>query len=305
MERGFRICPTTRTKLNHIEAGEGTMEDDTVFQEEDFVTLIPLFKTKKEVRYVLRLRRDDIFQCKYGSIKHNDILGKAPGTVVKSHMGFSFIALPSDLSDIIRNYRKFRYVTQVIYPRDWGLILAFGDILPNEKIVEIGTGSGAFLAFLARRIGDEGWIYSYEKDPERAKIAIKNLESMNIPKRYTIKVKDVANEGIDERNVDTVFIDVPEPWKIIKHAWCALKPGGKIIIYVPTYNQVEKTLKELMSQGFVDIKIKEGFIRDIQVKPYAIRPELKGYYFSAFIIFGKKSMVIPWRYIVDLKKGIF
>ena len=59
-----------------------------------------------------------------------------------------------------------------------------------------------------------------------------------------------------------------------------------------------------MKHGFIDIHIKEGFIRDIQVKPYAIRPEIKGYYFSAFIIFAKKSMIIPLTHIFELRKLI-
>ena len=75
-----------------------------------------------------------------------------------------------------------------------------------------------------------------------------------------------------------------------------------MIIYVPTYNQVEKTLRALIRNGYIDIKIKENIVRDVQPKPYAIRPELKGYYFSAFIIFARKSLVIPLWMIRDLIK---
>jgi len=276
-----------------------------IFNEGDVVTLIPLFKSKGDVRYVLKLEKNGVFQCRHGVIKHNDIIGKMPGTVIRTHLGYSFVVLQALLPDMIKNYREFKYVTQVIYPRDWGLIVAFSDIKVGDIIVEIGTGSGALLAFLAYRVGEKGWIYSYERDPERAKKALENIKNMKVPQRYTIKIKDVAESGIDERNVDVIFIDIPEPWTVIKHCWCALKPGGRIIVYVPTYNQVEKVLRELMYQGFIDISIREGFIREIQIKPYAIRPKLKGYYFSAFIIFARKSMIIPLQYIFELKKRIF
>ncbi len=278
------------------------MSLNRIFSEGDFVLLIPLFKEKKEIRYVFRLKKGCSFQCQHGVIKHDEIIGKVPGTIVKSHLGYKFVILQPLLPDIIRNYSNFSCATQIIYPRDWGLILAFGDIKPDEKIVEIGTGSGAFLAFLLNRIGESGWIYSYEKVKERVEIAKRNLEAINAPRRYTIKVKDVAATGIDEKNVDTVFIDIPDPWTVLKHVWDALKPGGKVIIYVPTYNQVEKTLRTLMKLGFVDINIIEGFIRKIQVKPYAVRPELRGYYFSAFIIFARKSLITPLWLILESKK---
>ena len=279
--------------------------DSDEFSEDDIVYLIPLFKTKRKTRYVFKLKREGVFYCKFGSIQHKEIIGKIPGTVIKSDQNYSFVVLRAELPEMIWYYKEFKYATQVIYPRDWGIIMAFGDINPDHKIVEIGTGSGGILAFLANRLKN-GKIYSYEKDPERAKIAEKNLESMNVPKKYEIKVRDVAKEGVDEKDVDVIIIDIPEPWEVIEEAWCALRPGGKIIVYTPTYNQLERVLLELMRHGFIDIKIKETIVRDIQTKLYAIRPMLKGYYFSAFIIFAKKSLVIPRDYITQfiLKKKI-
>lgn len=278
--------------------------DSFRFNEGDFVLLVPLFKSKKMVRFVIKLKRNERFHSKYGVILHDNIIGRFFGSVISTHLNYNFIALPATLYDVIKSYGGFKYVTQIIYPRDWALISVFADIKEGEKVIEIGTGSGALLAYLTRIIGNTGFIYSYEKDPERAKVAESNLSRLNIKDRYVIKVRDVVKEKLDEKNVDVVFIDMPEPWLLVKKAWCALKPGGKIIVYTPTFNQLEKTITELMKHGFIDIKIKEGFLRDIQVKPYAIRPELCGYYFSAYIIFARKSLIIPLTYLIDLYKYV-
>lgn len=272
------------------------------FREGDFVSLFPLFKTKKEIKFVIKLKRGQVFHSKYGVIHHDNIIGKYYGSVIASHLNYNFVALPAKLYEIVHNYKQFKFITQIIYPRDWAIISVFADIKRGDKIVEIGTGTGAFLLYLVRMIGDSGIVYSYEKDAERAKIAKRNLDELGIKDGYVIKVRDVIRDGIDEKNVDVVFIDLPEPWLVIKQAWCALRPGGKLVVYIPTFNQLEKTVIELMRHGFIDIEIKEGFLRNIQVKPYAIRPELKGYYFSAYIIFARKSFVIPLSYIKDLIK---
>ncbi|MHA1617617.1 MAG: tRNA (adenine-N1)-methyltransferase [Candidatus Njordarchaeales archaeon] len=274
-----------------------------IFKEGDLVLLLPLTRTKKEERIVIKLKSGDILHTRFGVIKHDDIINTRVGGIVKSHLGMSFIVFPATLPDIVWNYNDFDYVTQIIYPRDWGIIITFADIKSVDKVVEIGTGSGALTAFLAFRLCKEkARLISYERDPERAKRAKKNLERLNVPKIYEIKVRDVAKEGIDEKDVDVVFIDIPEPWTVLKTVWYALKPGGRVIIYVPTYNQVEKTLRALIRNGYIDIRIKENIVRDIQPKPYAIRPELKGYYFSAFIIFARKSLVVPLWAIQDLMK---
>jgi len=281
------------------------VNDEERFRDGDFVLLVPLFKTKKEIRFVIKLKSGQVFHSKFGVIQHDGIIGKYYGSVISSHLNYNFIALPAKLHEIVQNYKDFKFITQIIYPRDWATICVFADIKKGDKIIEIGTGTGAFLSYLVRTVGSSGFVYSYEKDVERAKIAKRNLDELGIREGYVIKVRDVIKEGVDERNVDVVFIDLPEPWLVIKKAWCSLRPGGRIVVYIPTFNQLEKTVMELMRHGFIDIKVKEGFLRNIQVKPYAIRPELKGYYFSAYIVFARKSFVIPLSYVEDLVKHAY
>ncbi|MGQ4892603.1 MAG: tRNA (adenine-N1)-methyltransferase [Candidatus Njordarchaeia archaeon] len=271
--------------------------------EKDFVKLIPLFKTKKTLRYVIKLYRDTVFSTEFGVIHHNEIIGKPSGSVISTHLGYKFIALKAELTDIVKSYKRFTYKTQIIYPRDWGLIVTFANIKNGSKIIEIGTGSGAFTAFLSRIVGPGGHIWSYEKEEERHKNAKKNLDELNLPNNYTLKLANAA-EKIEETDVDVVFVDIPEPWTVISNSWRALKPGGVIVIYVPTVNQVKKAVTKLITDGFVNIRVIEGFLRDIQYKPYAIRPLMKGYFFSAYIIFARKSYVIPIDLYEETRKKI-
>ena len=45
---------------------------------------------------------------------------------------------------------------QVIYPKDLGMLLVWGDVAPGMKVVEIGVGHGALTMTLLRALGPQG-----------------------------------------------------------------------------------------------------------------------------------------------------
>ena len=50
--------------------------------------------------------------------------------------------------------------------------------------------------------------------------------------RYRVEVRDVY-EGIDERDLDRVVLDLPEPWRVVPHPVEALHAGGILVAYTP------------------------------------------------------------------------
>jgi len=271
-----------------------------VFREGDFVELIPITSRKKSHRFVVKLVRGEKISTHYGDIRHDQIIGLNPGSIVRSNIGYAFIALKPNLYSKIKNSKSFKFATQIIYPRDWGLIIAFSNIQNGSKIIELGTGSGALTLFLSNVIGPSGHIWSYDINPERLRIAERNLKELAVFQNYTLKVYE-PSKGVEERDVDVVFIDIPEPWSVIKDAWYALSPSGFLIVYIPTFNQLQRVIQEVIRHGFVDLKVIEGFTREIQWKPYAIRPHLESYVFSAYLLFSRKSYFIPRKLLEELK----
>ena len=57
-------------------------------------------------------------------------------------------------------------------------------------------------------------------------------------------------EGIDEPDLDRVVLDLPEPWRVVKHAVEALRPGGILVAYLPTILQVGRLREELADAPF-------------------------------------------------------
>ena len=135
---------------------------------------------------------------------------------------------------------------QVIYPKDLGPILMLADVFPGARVLESGVGSGALTMTLLRAIGPTGSVTGYELRDDFADRARRNVEGFlgpDVP--LTIEVRDVY-DGIDVDDLDRVVLDLPEPWRVVKHAETALRPGGILLSYLPTIGQVS-TLREKLA----------------------------------------------------------
>ena len=133
----------------------------------------------------------------------------------------------------------------------------------NEKVLEIGTGSGYQAAILAE-IGCE--VYSVERIPSLAERAKKLLEKLG----YNVKVKigDGTLGWIEHAPYDRIIVTAAGP-HIPKPLIEQLKDGGKLIMPVGNYFSqdlilLEKKGKNLIKKNlggcqFVPLKGKEGW----------------------------------------------
>ena len=87
-----------------------------------------------------------------------------------------------------------------------------------------------------------------------------------------VHVRDVY-EGIDEHDLDRVVLDLPEPWRVVKHAVQALRPGGILVAYLPTILQVGRLREELASAPFGMVESLEVLQRSWHVEGQSIRPD--------------------------------
>jgi tRNA (adenine57-N1/adenine58-N1)-methyltransferase len=136
-------------------------------------------------------------------------------------------------------------------------------------------------------VGQEGRVISYEKEPKFQKIAIKNLERLNLLDRVIFKNIEVT-EDFEEKEVDAVFLDLKEPWKLVPAAWESLKGGHFLGILVPTANQVSRCLLELQRLPFLDIEVSEILLRQYKPNPERLRPEDRMVAHTGYLIFAKK-----------------
>jgi tRNA (adenine57-N1/adenine58-N1)-methyltransferase len=236
--------------------------------------------------YMIRVENGKSFHTHKGFIKFDDLIGREYGSTIESSLGFEFTALKPLLHDYIM---KSARQTQITYPKDIALIVMFSGIGPGSRVVESGTGTGALTTALAHYVRPNGRIYSYEIRGEFQKTAEKNLTRAGLIDYVELKNKDVTT-GMDERDVDSVILDLAVPWMVVPHAQTALKPCGTIVSFSPTIDQVVKTAEALKENGFVSMETIECLMRGMQVERGKTRPHTLMTGHTGYITFARKAV---------------
>ena len=226
-------------------------------------------------RHLIVLEAGDVYHLHTGTLPHDDLIGRPEGITVRTSLGAPLRVLRPTLAEYVV---KMRRGAQVIYPKDIGPILMLADVQPGDHVFESGVGSGALTMALLRAVGPTGSVVGYEAREDFAQRARKNVEgyfgaevgSASIPLR--IDIRD-AYDGIDERDLDRVILDLPEPWQLVKHAEEALRPGGIFLSYLPGIGQVGRLVEELEGTRFTMIQTLEVLHRTWHVEPPSLRPD--------------------------------
>ena len=223
-----------------------------------------------------------------GIINAGDIVGKKYGDYVLTSLNVKAYLLKPTISDYIE---KFRRVTQVIYPKDLGFIVFKSGISSGSIVVEAGTGSGFLTATLAYYVKPGGKVYTYDVRKESIEIARSNIRIAGLEKYVVFKNKNVE-EGIDEENVDAVFFDLPTPWKLVNVAYEALKSSGILTIFIPTMEQLLKTIDSIRQhKGFINIEAYDTLLRQYKTVPGEVRPVTWTVAHTGYIVFARKIAI--------------
>ena len=244
-----------------------------------------LYLTRKK-KWLVRVDDDGKVHTHLGYVDIYSIIGKKYGSSITTSIGEKlWIIKPTIVDKILKAERR----TQIVYPKDLGLIVSMTGVSSGSIVVEVGTGSGALTTFLANLVKPDGHIFSYEIRSEFMAIAKKNIERVGLSDYVTMKQADAKN-GFDEKDVDIAIIDVGDPWTIVKAAWMALKGGGIIACISPTMNQVEKLVVELKNTGFVWIESSELLLRGLEARPNMTRPSMGMIGHTAYLTFARKVL---------------
>ena len=253
-----------------------------LFKDGDRIHLVD----RKNRHYTLTLKAGDTFQLSGETIAHDDLIGKPDGSLVTLSRGRRVLALQPTLSEYIL---KMPRGAQVLYPKDLGVIVQWADIYPGARVLEAGTGSGALTMTLLRAVGERGSVMSYEAREDFARTAMKNIERYLGPApNLTIKTQDVYL-GIEERDLDRVILDLPEPWQVVPHAAKALRSGGIYLSYVPTIPQVMQTVDALNRETvFAMVQTFETLLRTWNIEGRSVRPDHRMVAHSGFLTVARK-----------------
>jgi tRNA (adenine57-N1/adenine58-N1)-methyltransferase len=218
-----------------------------------------------------------------GVIDPKTLVGKEYGNKLEIGSKQFWLLVPS-LQDKLQGLRR---QAQIILPRDAAHILMNCSIEPGQRVLEAGIGSGSLTIALASAVAPNGSVVSYDIREEFIDHAMKNLKQANLASYVTTKIKDVT-KGIDEKDLDAVILDIPNPWAVVEHAWKALKMGGYLCTYSPLISQVEQTVRTTEQYSFIECKTFENIQREMIVSKHGTRPSFEMLGHTGYLTFARK-----------------
>jgi len=199
------------------------------------------------------------------------------GSMVETHRGKKFFLILPQILDFME---KAKRGPQAMTLKDCSLIAGYTGIHSGSKIVEAGVGSGILAMFLANMIYPEKLV-SYEIRKDFANIAEENFKRFGV-KNVKIKMKDIY-EGIDEKNLDLIVLDLPEPWRVVEYAKNSLKIGGYMVSYSPSIEQ-NKRFFDALGDNFLSETV-ELLVRNWDMK--VVRPYSRTLGHTGFMTFAR------------------
>ena len=235
---------------------------------------------------MIRLDDGSTFHWHGGLISHDDLIGAEDGSRLRATSGATLVAFRPRLADYIL---KMGRGAQVIYPKDIGPMLVYGDVHPGARVLEAGTGSGALTMALCRAVGPEGRVVSYELRQAHLDVARENIAGFlgGLPSWLDLRPGDVR-ETAGER-FDRMLLDLPDPWTVLPAAERTLEPGGVLCAYLPTTGQIQSLAAGLERGSFAEVETFEILLRPWAVSTRSVRPDHRMVAHTGFITTARRT----------------
>ncbi len=249
--------------------------------------LVYLYKDERR-NYLIKIQGGRL-HTDLGYLELKDIIGKEFGQKIETNLKHAFYILRPDLHEMVM---KVKRKTQILYPKDIGIILTKANIFPGARVIESGAGSGALTTALANFVRPSGRVFSYDRNAEFLENARKNIEKNGLSEWVEFKLREVT-DSYDEEEVDFVMIDIGSQWDLIDAAHKALKGGSRLATICPTFEQLTKTVFALEEKGFINIETEEILVRKILVRRGKTRPEQRIPSHTGWLVFASKIYKEP------------
>jgi tRNA (adenine57-N1/adenine58-N1)-methyltransferase len=254
-----------------------------------------LLMDRKRRTYMRTLRAGARLALRGRPIPCDSVIGLDEGVTITDDRGERFLVVRPTYAQLVPQLPRR---AQPIYPKDVGLLLAWGDIGPGMHVIEIGVGAGALTLGLLRAVGPTGRLTSYEVRADFAEDARRNVARHHgDAPGWTVHVGD-ATAGLAERDVDRVTVDLAEPWTLLDQIAVSLRCGGVLSCFLPTILQVKSLVDALDAHPlFGMVTTLESLLREWDVKGRSIRPAHRMVAHTGLLVFARR---LPAQHATEL-----
>lgn len=244
-----------------------------------------LLKDAKGRAYLLRLREGGVFSHHRGTVSHEAIREAGPGGRVYTHLGEGLSVHRPSLEEYVLHMRRAATPT---YPKDAAAMVMLLDLFPGARVLEAGTGSGGLTLFLARAVGQEGRVVSYEKRPHHLRQAQENVRAFSRLDNVDFILGSLEEAELPEEGFDGVALDLMEPWTVLEKAVRALRTDRFLVAYLPNLTQVLELVQRAEGLPLVLEKVLEVQHRTWEIRPPVAHPSFQQVGHTAFLVQMRK-----------------
>lgn len=155
------------------------------------------------------------------------------------------------------------------------LVMCKSQVMPNDTVVEVGSGTGGLTTEFARRAKK---VYAIDKNLEALDVTLKNLKNQGLEEKVQL-IQGNAPQALDDLpDYDILMIggSSGELPSIIKKGYQKLKTHGRIIItsiLLETLFEAVLTLKEIgLNPDVVEVSISRGNVFERGTMMTALNP---------------------------------
>lgn len=178
-----------------------------------------------------------------------------PGIPTKRQLGAGFVHALAPTPELWSQAMDHR--TQIVYPHDAALISLKLELKPGDTLVECGTGSGSATVSFARVLAPHGRIFTFDFHEQRGLKAVDDFKQLGIKHLVNVHAGvDVLKQGfinVDDGIADAVFLDLPMPYEMGPEISRVLRPNGRVCLFSPCVEQVQKSCDMLRNMDFHSI----------------------------------------------------
>jgi len=271
---------------SNIAKEENAMENSKTINYGD---LIVVYENGDSVKY-FTLEKGKKLNNKYGTFSHDDIYGKNYGCKIYNKDNTKYISILSFVPNIWE--RCINKMTQILFNPDISIIMVLLNLSQSSIIYESGTGSGCLSVNMSSMLSKgKGHLYTFEFNKERADKLKDLFKLLKLDNKITVTHRDVIQDGfeLDEKELEnkshkkcgSMFIDLPSPWLVIKHAKKVLFSGAYFVSFSPCIEQINQTMKAMKENNFIELRMFEclyrtfSYARTTQVKVPIINKKRK------------------------------
>lgn len=257
-----------------------------------------------------------ILQTAHGFLRHDEVIGLLPGSVVTTHSlprpeeeqelrprqtlgrhyaqrrvgGWQYVCFRPRLADYQLSMPRG---AQIMYPKDIAQTLSYGDIRRGSRVLESGGGSGAMSLALLDAVGPEGSLTTLEVREEFARVSEGNVTLYfgRKPAWWDLRVTDFDSGAADfpDGSFDRIVLDLLDPWNRLPQAARVLAAGGVLVCYVTTTTQMGRLADDLRAAGcWTEPEIVELLERTWKAEGLAVRPDHEMIGHTGFLVVSRR-----------------